>query len=353
MKKLLLFIFALFYLVSLLSCNDVEGDAQNSSVITVPSGQINTDIPDDSRDLEYRLSDDESYYAVCSIGSCIDTNLVIPKEYDGKPVKMIDTGAFANCTDIVTLVIPDSVTIIGEGAFSWCNGLIRVTLGKGVTFIGENAFSDCYKLAEVYNRSSLTVTKGSAGNGSVALYALSVSASSKSNIEKTQDGFYFYKDSSTCRLIGYDGASTELTLPNDYDGTSYEIHAYAFSGNTKITKVTVTQGVSTVGDYAFSGCHSLNQVSLPSGLLSIGSFAFQSCFCLESVSVPDTTLSIGEFAFYSCPILKVIIIPKSVEAIGKNAFSGCMSLTIMTYHTSEPKGWQGFNPNERPVIFAE
>lgn len=350
MKKLL-FCLSLLICLLLCSCTD-EGNEALAPVIPLPdysgAGALK-----DSLDLEYRLSDDGTYYAVCSIGSCTDTTVVIPSTYNDKPVKVIDANAFANRSDIIRIVIPDGVTSIGEGAFSWCHSLIRVTIGKDVAFIGENAFADCYKLTEVYNRSSLAISTGAATHGGVALHASLVTLSSKSSIVKTDDGFYFYKDSHSCSLLGYDGDKTELTLPGDFDGSSYKISRYALSGNTKITKVTIPRGVTAIGDYAFSGCHSLNAISLPSGLASIGNFAFQSCFCLESVAVPDTVTSIGEFAFFSCPMLKVAIIPKSVTHIGKNAFSGCASLTISTSHTSEPEGWVGFNPNGRPVQYGK
>ncbi len=352
MKKLLLCLLSVMCLCACLflpSCGD--DNTEGKTVITVPEGYFESNAKD-SQDLEYRLSNDGTYYAVCSVGSCTDTDIVIPREYNDKPVKIIDPNAFANCASIVTVTIPDTVSGVGEGAFSWCQSLIRVTLGKSITFIGDFAFDSCYKLTEVYNRSSLAIVAGNEEHGKIGLYALSVATTSKSSIKKTDDGFRFYKNGAVCHLLGYEGDKTELTLPDSFEGMSYEIHPFALSGKSEITKITVPKGVTSIGDYAFSGCHNLSSITLPTGLTSIGKFAFQSCFCLDIVSVPDTVTSIGEFAFFSCPLLRVINIPKSVVTIGKNAFSGCMSLTINTTHNSEPSGWEGFNPNERPVIYA-
>ena len=53
------------------------------------------------------------------------------------------------------LVIPDNVTSINSYAFRNCKDLISVTIGNGVTSIGESAFYDCDKLVEVYNKDLL------------------------------------------------------------------------------------------------------------------------------------------------------------------------------------------------------
>jgi hypothetical protein len=102
-----------------------------------------------SEGLEYTLSEDESYYIVTGIGSCIDAEIIIPYLYEGKPVKEIAPYAFADLLeqaaavfrfraasvpsftvdDILSVSIPDSVTLIGEGAFSGCDGLTEIRLG--------------------------------------------------------------------------------------------------------------------------------------------------------------------------------------------------------------------------------
>ena len=48
-------------------------------------------------------------------------NIRIPATYNGGKVASIARSAFANCTNIISLIVPDSVTSIGEGAFSGCS----------------------------------------------------------------------------------------------------------------------------------------------------------------------------------------------------------------------------------------
>lgn len=47
-----------------------------------------------------------------------DEEIVIPAEVDGKRVTEIGKYAFADCTEITSITIPDTVTAIADGAFA-------------------------------------------------------------------------------------------------------------------------------------------------------------------------------------------------------------------------------------------
>ena len=71
---------------------------------------------------------------------------VIPT--DGS-VKSIGDFAFAECTDLTSITIPDSVTNIGDLAFYGCTGLTSVAIDNGVTSVGIDVFGDCDKLTRI------------------------------------------------------------------------------------------------------------------------------------------------------------------------------------------------------------
>ena len=92
------------------------------------------------------------------------TAVVIPDTYDGLPVTSIGDYAFAYCTSLASVTIPDSVTSIGWGAFAYCTSLSTVAIGNGVTSIGDYAFAYCTSLA------SVTIPESVTSIGSYAFY---------------------------------------------------------------------------------------------------------------------------------------------------------------------------------------
>ena len=193
--------------------------------------------------------------------------------------------------DRTSITIPNSVTSIGSYAFYKCSSLTSLTIPDSVTSIGYGAFAGCYRLVEVYNLSSLNITKGSIDNGYVGYYALNI-----------------YMDKNT---------PSKLTKENDF-----VIHT---EGNVKTL-------VGYFGDRT--------SITIPSSVTSIGSYAFYNCSSLTSITIPSSVTSIGSYAFYNCSSLTSITIPNSVTSIGRDAFGYCSNLkTINCEAESQPSGW--------------
>jgi beta-lactamase regulating signal transducer with metallopeptidase domain len=64
-------------------------------------------------------------------------------------ISSIPPRAFANCTEIKEVIIPDSVTSIGVGAFRGCTNLEKVTLPAQLLEIQNRAFLGCSMLKEI------------------------------------------------------------------------------------------------------------------------------------------------------------------------------------------------------------
>ena len=58
-------------------------------------------------------------------------------------------GAFAGCTGLTSVVIPNSVTYICDHAFSRCSSLTSITIGNSVKEIGFEAFCECISLTSI------------------------------------------------------------------------------------------------------------------------------------------------------------------------------------------------------------
>lgn len=96
-----------------------------------------------SQGLVFTLNNDKNSYTLTDVGTCVDTEIVIPKYYDGKLVTKIGEGAFLNNANIVSVIIPEGVLSIGDGAFRECVALASVTIPSTITSIGEYAFFNC------------------------------------------------------------------------------------------------------------------------------------------------------------------------------------------------------------------
>ena len=129
-----------------------------------------------SQGLEYALNDKGQSYFVSGIGTCTDTDIVIPHTYEGLPVTGIRFNAFYDCTSLTSIVIPDSVTSIGGEAFCNCSSLTSVTIGNSVTSIDDNAFAFCTSLTIVLfdQNSKLTSIGNNAFWGCTSLESIAI-----------------------------------------------------------------------------------------------------------------------------------------------------------------------------------
>lgn len=307
----------------------------------------------------------------------------------GDNVTTIPNYTFGDCNKLTNVTIPKSVTSIGSSAFFGCKGLTNITIPNSVTSIGSSAFKECYKLVEVYNKSTLSITAGSSGNGYVAYYAKNVyTTEGGSKLSTDENGYVIYKDGTEKILVAYIGTETELVLPSYIT----EIYRYAFYKCSGLTSITIPNSVTSIGDYAFDSCSGLTSITIPDSMTSIGSYAFEDCYKLvevynkSSLSItagsssngyvgyyaknvyaeeegsklstdengyviytdgdekilisyrgtnielvlPSYITKINQNAFRDCTGLTSITIPDSVTNIGDSAFSGCSSLESIT-----------------------
>lgn len=100
-----------------------------------------------SEGLEYVLT--SSGYQCTGIGTCTDTDIIVPSTYNGLPVTEIGSNAFLNNSHIKSIRLPDTITTIWAAAFKYCTGLTSIVLPPSVTKLAYYVFSYCENL-EVY-----------------------------------------------------------------------------------------------------------------------------------------------------------------------------------------------------------
>ena len=299
-----------------------------------------------SKGFEYELSEDESYYILTGMGECTDTELYIGGTYDGKPVKEIAREAFYDQKRIRTVVIGNGVEKIGSQAFygcerltevvigndvkglvgfEHCNGIARMTIGSGVTSI-DGSFSQSHKLIELYNLSSLDLSRTSVGQYALNIYT---PTSGKSKTFETDDGYIFYEDGNTRYLVAYKGYEKELILPESCNGNSYEIYTYAFNDQDEITSVVIPSAVTVIQERAFSYCNHLRKVTIGSGVASIGVQAFyNSTQLVEVYNLSRLNITAGvEYSDYIGSYARIVHTSLDEESVLKE-LNGCVFAVI-------------------------
>lgn len=235
-------------------------------------------------DFSYEVRSD--YCVIKSYKGDPAADIVIPSEYEGKPVREIGT-AFMNRSDLTgTLTIPDSVWVIRSNAFLKCSGLTgELILPDSIQVIDSAAFQQC---------SGFTGTL-------------------KLPDSLTHLGSYAF---SWCS--GFDG---ELKIPQGLE----KIGDYAFAQVPFGGELSIPGSVKSVGECAFSGCKGFSGIlEMGYGLQKIGKHAFYNCRGFAGVSFPVSLQIIGEGAFKDCRGFSGdIVIPDSVTSLGKHAFANC------------------------------
>ena len=129
-----------------------------------------------------------------------------------------------------------------------------------------------------------------------------------------------------------------LTISGTGEMENYQEDNYApwYSSRSSITSVTISDGVTSIGNYAFYNCSSMTSVTIPNSVTSIGERAFFRCSSLTSVTIGNSVTSIEDYAFEWCSSLTSVTIPNSVTSIVEYAFAWCSSLTSITCEAVNP-----------------
>lgn len=258
-----------------------------------------------SGDYSYDILSDNTAVITNYNGS--DSEVKIPDTIDGKTVKKIGYGAFAEVKSITFVEIPETVTVIDSYAFSKCTQLQRIKLPDSIVTINQNAFAGCSSLQEFQIPRQMKSLSYGIFFGCKSLESITI----PEGIEVI-GGMAF----SNCTSL------KDVVLPASLNSLGNN----AFNDCIAIESITLPEGLDSIGSAAFSGCLSLNDISIPETLTSIGLSAFQDCISLERIYLPESIEAIGYAAFSGCAKLKEINIPKQITELGNAMFSGCSSL---------------------------
>lgn len=274
------------------------------------------------------------------------TSIVLPNS-----VKTIESEAFSGCTSLKSVVIPNSVEYINSEAFKDCSSLTSIELPNSLLELYNSPFGGCRSLTSLTIPKSVKRINSNPAAGCSSLVSLTV-----------EEGNKHYDSRENCNAIieSYSntlvGGCKNTIIPNSVTN----IGAGAFSGSG-LTAMTIPNSVTCIGEGAFGGCGNLTSISIPNSVTSIDRWAFEDCG-LTSITIPSSVTSLGYDVFGGCSELESIevdsnnevydsrencnaiimtaenklivgcrntIIPSTVTTIGDAAFHWCSGLTAI------------------------
>ncbi|MBP3437169.1 MAG: leucine-rich repeat domain-containing protein [Clostridia bacterium] len=278
------------------------------------------------------------------------TSLALPST-----VEIIHDWAFEGCDNLSDIAIPESVKHIGLGAFEG-TAISAITVPFGVTKLEQHTFQDCKFLQSVSLPESLTEICYKAFAGCASLESIHIPStvtkigSAFSECERlkrvylsgipedigTFDGFpnIRYNKFDNGLYLGSEenpyAVLIKAAKPNtrtcSVSPDCKVIADYAFARQTELVRVSIPDGVLSIGVAAFAGCTRLRSIKVPESVTRLPKSAFANCENLASVTLPKTMTIIEEKAFYCCEGLKTIQLPEALTEIGSFCFQKCAKL---------------------------
>ena len=352
---------------SLDSWKDLEGRTLYAHYVNIFNFTLNEDDGNNS----YSISKGD--------GISMVSKITIPASYEGKPVTRLDSEAFARCTSLREINIPDSVITITTGmgstgtgsAFYACNNLKNINMycacAEGEHRKSESRYASVDGILYYYNENSGMQVAGvpNARTGSLTLPA-KVTTLAGEEVALTTIPTYAFRN------IKID----EIVIP----ATVTKIEASAFYASsttyaylTSVVFAAAEEGVEElpleIMDEAFYGQADLTTLALPARLAEFSTSILDGLNNLENIEITGTMAN-GKYASVEGMLTdaektEILYVPKartgeftinttSISAIGAYALDnrdGITSIVIPAHITEIKEGAFNDCDNVQEIIF--
>ena len=178
-----------------------------------------------------------------AISKDVKGNILVPSHLGGMPVRKIGRYAFYECTNVVSVSVPDGITNVSASVFSGCRSLRHIELPQSIEVIGLAAFRDCRNLK------SIVVPP---------------------NVKTIHPNTFL-------RCVNL----THVSLPMGLES----VGGCAFSCYRRLPCIELPDTLVTISDGAFIRCESLHDIEIPASVTRIGENVFTNCSALRNIHV--------------------------------------------------------------------
>lgn len=298
-----------------------------------------------------------------------DTKLGSVTNFENTKVSQVAQNVFSQCSSLISISLPNTITAIGDRAFEGCSKLTSVDLSKTkTTTMGTSAFASCGNLGTIILPTTLTIIGTSAFKDDTNLRSVQ-------KLEKTivsiinKNAFLECKNLSSVKLpqtlstlgeSAFEGCSN-LTAVSGFENTAVKIlEARTFANCSSLSTLSLARGLTEIRTEALIGCSILRNLDTLSTtkVTKIGVRALKDTAGLTSISLPTSTfVSFAQSAFENSGVqkinnlkncskfksfgassfmnsgLKEIEFPNCTFSIEASAFKNCTALTKATFNS--------------------
>ena len=209
-----------------------------------------------------------------------------------------------NCTNLSVVVIPETVSRIDGDAFAKCLSIMSIALPDGVTITLTNSSQNMVNLRHFRIPADLTN------------FNICIGGSKYIKRITFPPGLVKIADSAFVKNVNL----LEADLPQE---NAVDVGTSAFLDCHSLKRASIPHS-TVVKANVFQNCYSLQECRLDDEVTTIRQNAFNSCFSLKAINISDNVTTIENYAFQNCASLGEVNLA-GVTSIGAGAFYNCLN----------------------------
>ena len=304
-------------------------------------------------------------------------NVILPEN-----IKVIENGAFTDCTNLKEINLPESLVSIEDHAFENCECLAHIKFPENLVSIESYAFGNCDKLTNITIPKGLADIESNAFSGCKNLKEFIVDE--RNPVYTTCEGVLFDKNMTT--LIMYpNGKKGGYVMPDSITTIAHSV----FNDRNRLTQITFPAELMAFPYNSFYFCELLSDImvdknnplfssvdgvlfdkegcnllqypqnknntvyTVPDNVVSIMKWTFYNCKRLTKLILPESLRYIDDYTFQSCEQLSEITLPMNLMYIGEGAFKDCTNLKTITLSKKTKTGYKTFSGFSGQIIYRD